>query len=604
MAVAAYTTDLTDIADLDTTGGTAVEPSSLYTAGRSPIEDDEDFPIQGTVHASLTFNTTGKGGILVPGTSWTYTSGDYIFGWLIWLAPSTIATYANGGLVMLLGSSASVFDVHYVGGSDFGKYPYGGWQNFAVDPERTPDENAGTPTAYHYVGTGANCISKVSKGNPLGFDVFRYGRGETRIAGGSSGDGYATFAGLAAINDASTAKWGLFQAIPGGYQWKGLMNFGYGSLTEFTDSNVNINIENSELVSSDFNRIEIRTSGTVINWTNINFTALGTVSKGELEMINDVEFNDNGGVFTDMSTFIYDSNYTGIGRTWRRCGQVTQGGGTFTFCDFDKSSSAVSLLVDDLSLVTGCTFNSDGSNHAVNLGTISATATISWDNTAVDYEAYNVAGSSTGNEVILVSVSSGQTLTVNVQSGATTPSFYNTGTGDVEIVAGAVDLVVSAIKSDGTAVDDVSIAVYAKDGTGDLPYEDSITVSNSGTTATITHTAHGMKTGDKILVRGGDQYYNRGVYTITVTTVNAYTYIMSGTPSGNPTGCTSTWCAMYVVTSGTNSSTVGRTFANDQPVAGFVRKSTTSPLYKSAPISGIIDKSLGLNLIGLMLLDE
>ena len=105
MAVATYTTDLTDIADLDTTGGTAVEPASLYTAGRSPVEDDEDFPIQGTVHASLTQNATGKGGIFVPGTPWTHTSGDYIFGWIIWLAPSTIATQANGGLVMLLGSS-------------------------------------------------------------------------------------------------------------------------------------------------------------------------------------------------------------------------------------------------------------------------------------------------------------------------------------------------------------------------------------------------------------------------------------------------------------------------------------------------------------------
>ncbi len=415
--MATYTTDLTVIADMDSSGGTAVEPGSVWTSGRSPIEDDTDFPIQGTVHGSLTFNSTGKGGLLIPGNSWTHTSGDYIFGWLIWLAPSTIATQASGGLVMLLGSAAGTWDAHYVGGSDYGSYPYGGWQNFVVDPERSPDENSGTPTAYHYVGAGANCIQKVNKGNPLGCDVFRYGRGELRVVGTS-----ATFTGMAGANDANTARWGLFQAIEGGYKFKGLMYLGYGGSTTFSDSDVNIVIDNTEMVATDFNRIEIHNTGSSITWTNISFSSLGTNSKGQLEMIDDCTFTDTGGVFTDMDTFIYKASADITGRTFRGCGQITQGSGSFTDCLVDKSTAAVAMVVNLLSNIDSCTFVSDGTGHAVDLGTIGSTQALTWSNITTGYASSN---GSTGNEAIKVNVATGITLTINVTSGDS-PKYYNT----------------------------------------------------------------------------------------------------------------------------------------------------------------------------------
>ncbi len=449
MAVAAYTTDLTDIADMDTTGGTAVEPATLYAAGRSPIEDDEDMPIQGTLHASLTFNTVGDGGVLVPGTSWTYTAGEYIFGWVKWTAPSTINTYANGGLSILLGSSASVFNVYWVSGSDRSPNPYGGWQNIAILPTLTPNQNAGTPTAYHYVGCGAKCITKVSKGNPLAFDVFRYGRGELRVVGGTSTDSDATFAGMSSANDNNSNRWGLFQEIEGGYKFKGKMVIGYGAACDFTDSDVNIVIENTEWVSADFNRIEITNASSVVNWTNISFSALGTLSKGRLEMMDDTTFNDIGGVFTDMDTFIYDSNYTGTGRTFRRCGQVSQLSGTFTDCVFEESTAAVSLLVDSLNDITDCYFVSDGTGHAVNLGTIGSTQSLTWNNTENGYASSN---GSTGNETIVVSVATGITLTINVSSGASTPTYYNiAGTPGTVTVQSSATLTIKGLKT-GTEI--------------------------------------------------------------------------------------------------------------------------------------------------------
>ena len=47
MAVPAYTTDLTLMADYDTVAGTLAEPSSTYTSGRTPVVDT-DYPIEGT----------------------------------------------------------------------------------------------------------------------------------------------------------------------------------------------------------------------------------------------------------------------------------------------------------------------------------------------------------------------------------------------------------------------------------------------------------------------------------------------------------------------------------------------------------------------------
>ena len=472
-----------------------MEPASVWTAGRSPEEADTDFPIQGTVHASLTMNTTGKAGILVPGeTGWA--SGDYIFGWLIWLAPAAIAVQASGGLVMIIGDSASVWRVFYVGGSDYGSYPYGGWQNFVVNPEGTPDENAGTPTTFSYVGAGANVLSQVSKGNPLGFDVFRYGRGEARVAGGTSTDPDATFAGLAAVNDNNSNRWGLFQEIEGGYKCKGKLVIGFGAACDFTDSDVNIVIDNTEFVAADFNRIEITNAASVINWTNINFTALGTTSKGQLEMIDDATFNDTGGVFTDMDTFIYDSNATITGRTFRRCGQVTQNAGTFTGSVFEDSTAAVALVVDSLNDVTECYFDSDGTGHAVNLGTFTADTSRTWDNTE---SGYAIQTGTAANRTILVNIDSPYTLTLNKTSTSSHPTYYNTGTGTVLVVASSSiyirvqDQAKANIVTAYVYINDDDAGTAEVNDTTDANGEVTDTYSGSITTATLRVRKYGYK---------------------------------------------------------------------------------------------------------------
>jgi Na+/melibiose symporter-like transporter len=80
-------------------------------------------------------NSTGNASCAVDfGSNIVWTSGWNMFMWKIWLAPSTIGTRAAGGLVFIIGSDVNNFR-EWNTGSDYGSYPYGGWQNFAVNPE-------------------------------------------------------------------------------------------------------------------------------------------------------------------------------------------------------------------------------------------------------------------------------------------------------------------------------------------------------------------------------------------------------------------------------------------------------------------------------------
>jgi hypothetical protein len=320
-------------------------------------------------------------------------------------------------------------------------------------------------------------------------------------------------------------------------------------------------------------------------------------------VVNDATVAKNNCVFTDMDSFIYQSNSTLTSSTFRRCGLVTQGGSTITSCSFDSPTGAIGLSVDSLVDVTDCSFTSDGTGHAIDLGTVSATGSISWSNNDSGYASSN---GSTGNETILVSVATSQTLTINVGVGSSTPTIYNTGAGTVLVVSGQVDVSVTTTTPAGVPVGDVRVILRAADATGDFPYHDVITIVNSGTTATATHTAHGMASGDYVDIHGASLNQNNGVFIITVTGVDTYTYTMISDPGASPTGTIeSTFVALYGVTNTTTGVlTTSRGYSTAQPVQGIARKSSGAPYYKTAPIVGTVSTTNGFSGTGIMILDQ
>lgn len=141
---------------------------------------------------------------------------------------------------------------------------------------------------------------------------------------------------------------------------------------------------------------------------------------------------------------------------------------------------------------------------------------------------------------------------------------------------------------------------------GPLPDQDPVTISNSGTTATVTHTGHGMLNNDYVYIEGGDIVANEGVFQITYISANSYSYTMASSPGSSPTGTiTSTFVGLFGLTnsSGVKSATA-RVYSSDQLLTGWARKSTSSPYYKEAPLRGTVSSSAGLSATGVLTSDE
>ena len=167
-----------------------------------------------------------------------------------------------------------------------------------------------------------------------------------------------------------------------------------------------------------------------------------------------------------------------------------------------------------------------------------------------------------------------------------------------------VDIEVTALDISGNPVEDVQVLLIANSG-GNLPYRESVTISNSSTTATVTHTSHGLSTNDKILIKGASHYQNNGVFQIVVTDVNTYTYTMLSAPGSSPSG---TITATFVfISSDTDAQGKVRSsmyVASDQPVTGTARKSNASPYYKTSTILDTVSSASGASINTFMLLDE
>ena len=600
--MATYSTDLAtfDLAD----SATNWAELSGHTTGAAPAATTEAYIHNGTAVDQATGQATGtQAGVQCDyGSNITWTTGWVITAWQFFAAPTNIDSWANGGMRIGVGSSAGNMKFFNAVGNDFGAYPYGGWQNTAIDPTLTADATDGSPTgAVRFFGSLPNMLNKITKGSPHVCDAVRYGRGQIKAIGTS-----ATFTGLAAANDASTARWGLFQATGGGYLWKGLMSLGDASNSvTFSDSNKAIRLDDTPRVSSTFNKIEIDNASSSVTWTGISISGVQTsitgsapVSRGDFEILNSgATFNSYSCTYTDLGTFVLGANADTDGSTFRRCGQITQNSATIQNTLITNSYAAVAVLSDDVENITNTDFVSTGTGHAIQL--TSAHAGGSFNLTNLTYTNYGAAD--TSNAAIYNN--SGGAVTLYVVGGDT-PTIRN-GTGaSTTVVAGSVTVTVTVIDASGSPISSANVFLAVASG-ATMPYNASVTISNSGTTATVTHTAHGLATNDKVLIRGASLPANNGVFSITKINDNSYSYTMASTPGSSPTGTiTATYVLIKGTTDGNGEISMGRVFAADQPVTGWARKSTSAPYYKTGQISGTVDSAIDTSFTALLILDQ
>lgn len=469
MAIAAYSTDLVTLTQ-NATNTNIVEPTATtpenWTNLNAVTSAENDYYIQGGTCTSATIKV-GVGGLMYNnGAGFTIPTDGAVLCWAYFWAPGVLDTEAGGGARQMIGSSQAAFYWVTHLGSD--TWTYGGWQCFAMaDPSATTVNTVGSPTATRqYTGWAYDAPTSVpARGNPYGIDAIRYGRCTIQVINGDATD-YGNFATIAEFNDKNTTasrtgftlldtgfhRLGIFQFQDGGYKWQGRLLLGTtGTPVDFRDSNRSITVLNTKHVTANFNLIEVQNASSRVDWTGITIQALGTKSKGRFLMTNAALVNFISNTFTDMDTFEFhiDSTTSAVtSNVFRRCGQVTAGGATFSKCIFDSSTASASVLSTNLNKLTECTFISDGSNHAVELTSLGS-GTMTWGNTLTGYVAGStgspVTPTSTGNEAIFVNVASG-TLTISVSAGASVPSIRSAG-ATVNVTAGQVTLQITNLIS-------------------------------------------------------------------------------------------------------------------------------------------------------------
>lgn len=603
MTVATYTSDLTDIFLFETTTNV-----SAYGGGGAGLGTGADFAMEGPLCVDKQITNAEKGFMRDNTSNFSIGADDHFFIWVMGATPGICDTRNNRGVIVAIGDDTSNFVKFHVNGSD--TLPLGGGQRYVIRFVETSLANfrtlVGTPgTTPSFIGGGLKTTATAKAAN-LGVDGARIGTGYD-ILNGTGADPEANFTGIS-DDDEGTSE-GIFQTAAGGYALQGKLRIGStATACEFLDSNALIVFLDTRHSLTDFSEIILENASSILTLTTITFLGLGTNNPGKFVMI------------TSAATA------TLVGCTFQDFGILTLGtGATFSDCKFintdiitangaDLNGSTVegfegtantSPLIWDTATdpdvpLDGMTFKKGtAATHAVEFGTTSPLTMTMRDMVATGFNAADGNNDSTFH----VKRTSG-TVTINVVGGTGNFSARTDG-ATVDIVIDPVTALVNVKDNDGANLQNARVFMEASDGTGDFPFEESVTITRAASTATVSHTAHGLVNGDLAVIRGADQQEYNTAHVITNVSANAYDYTVSGSPTTPATGTiTSSGGMLDVLTDASGNASASRTFTTSQPIKGFVRKSSATPRFKSRALAGTIDNTTGLTINVRLILDE
>lgn len=380
MAAPSYTEDLTDIDLAQATTNWAESTATGWTDGGSPTAD-ADYPyIQDTIAITQTVTKAGIGSLLAnAGTGLTLPTDGAYFVWQCFSSNRAVDSYANGGLRVMVGSALNNFKAWTVGGNDKGFYPYGGWQNHAVNTTVSADFTVTGTGSEQYIGAAVKSTAAIGKGNPHAVDAVRYGRGSSIFQSGDLANGYCTFLGFTNTDETNTNRWGLARKIPGGFLWKGRMQLGTsGTAVDFRDANASVVWDETPKVTANFNLIEVNHASSRIDWTNVIHKCTSTVSRTRLLCNADADLNWDLCQFFDMGSLTFGGT-TGYctNATFSNCGQVTPAGANLSgskFLGYEGTADTSYLIWNYNGSTSGkldsCQFTKGtAATHAIEIGT-------------------------------------------------------------------------------------------------------------------------------------------------------------------------------------------------------------------------------------------
>ncbi|MBT8448731.1 MAG: hypothetical protein KJO69_03525 [Gammaproteobacteria bacterium] len=608
-------------------GASAGTTTDTYYYGTTSISS----AVSGNNKWAWIYHDIGAGNELDFGAAGTE-ENQFIYIWVHCPTTGLSKTLANEGVSIRVGSGTAAYRTFIIAGSDATNGWDGGWQCFVIDPTKTGSiADTGTPnlSSIRYIGPQMETTA-TAKGDNLFVSQIAVGSG-LRITGTS------TTGWLDAVTyctDLANRAWGMLQEREGVYYGYGNIIVGSPTMTgncSFVDSGRVLQFGISEYWSgtgTTFNT-SLPTTASGITLEDDNVATAYTTTFGDGVLVgtdngrsgstfignaNESVFFEASGLantgsdinlygttfktFTGVNNLESDLNHAYYGVTWQGCSQVVPAGApVIRNCTFAETADIDAALLWNSTIdITDCNFIANTLGAAIEMV----------ETTNQDYDTLLFSGNT--NDTLLNNGTPGTNIDISKTNGSNPTTYENapSNTATITYVGAAVTVQVTTQTGGGTAVGSCRVFLVASDGTGPFPFEEAVTLNaTASTTVTATHTAHGMSSGDKVVIYDAADQNANGVFSITVTTANAYTYTARATVTLSADAATATFVALEGVTNATTGIlSTSRVYASAQPVTGWARKSSGAPYYKSAPIAGSVSATTGLLATAVMIPDE
>lgn len=583
------------------TAAEAADDASWEDIGGGPGNSNSaEIFIQGSEAQARRVDNAEKGLSFDSVTGIDLSAADTLVGWWVTcLQPSQLGTSTNQDLEVRVGDNNSP-TTSWDGWEalDSGNYPpTGGFVRvwIAIN-EITPDNGSGTPSYSSLRQFGINAhVGDVAGNAPnLICDAIDYlgGGGAALELTGTSSD----FADLLSADEGTVGnKYGVWESRAGVLYCKARTAIGLSATSvDFDDSGFTVVFPlqqgpgSTNLVNADTNGLtfDLAQGATAIDILD------GVIkSEDQANTPGDVQVNGTSGTFTatrvqfanlrivDLTDAVTASNCV-----FANCGQIaltTEGSAGADISTCVVADSAVGTGVGAMLWDVNADPDGELDELTVSKGTAAHHAIEFGSNTpsSVTIRGWTTSGfhASNGNNDSTFYNDTGGALTINVIGGSGNFSYRNGSGASTTIVTDPVAATVTVLDEDANPVIGARVFMPVTSSAGGWPYQDTVTITRSGATATVTHTAHDLTTGDYVDINGANENEYNGTHQITVTGANTYTYTVSGTPATPATGTIdSTFVVIFGLTD--NAGQISSTYAYDasQPVSVRIGRASQS----------------------------
>jgi len=589
--MATVTSNLTRINDLEG----AVTTATIGSGGGAAVNTDIFLQAAQSV-ARRRSGVTLEGFWVDDVTNNDLSAADIHVGAWVWVTQYASLT----ALQLWFGTSTANYDQHAL---DLAEFPdLGGWVRMWVDISRTPTATGGTglnEASCRYFGLVVSLPAVGGTSPNVVIDAIDHTTTGLTLTGTTG-----LWSDFVTADANTTNQYGVLREVSGIRYCYARLTLGTASSLVFDDSNFVIIFVQQALVNDTFMgiTIDLQNASTDITWDTGTIQSAGA-KKGDLVVTGTSgTFVATACSFSGIRIVTLTSACSINGSTFNNCGQIGINGATLSACTINGTTATSAALWDTAAdpdgELDGTEFIFGTAGHGLELGSNTPTTITLRDVIFTNF------GADASTDAALYN-NSGKAITINIVDG-TTPTVRNGVGASTNLVAGTVTTEITVIDANTLLpIEDAIVLVTASDGTGPMPYQEAVTITRVSTTATVSHTGHGLVNGKQVLIKGATQLEYNGVKTLTFIDANSYSYTVSGSPATPATGSPiATGVVISGLTDVNGQISDVRSHAAPQPIAGRARKSTTGTRYRTGAIVGTISNSTGYSTTVPMQRDE